>query len=183
MSLLEHDIRYSEAVDASWMHQWLQGVQGCDGYPFEGAELEEAVRNWIGFAKFKASLTAVLPDQTPCAVGTLLLMPYQKVAHHASMMLVVAPEYRHRGIGFSMVKNLVHLASHYFHLQSVQAELDPVSFPLSILKKQGFQTIFHQDKYYKLSDGSYRSRSVLECFIGGRPISSAVLKGRTDVHK
>ena len=60
-------------------------------FPFEtDSETEEVLKNWIGFARFKAALTGTLSD-APCAMGTLLLMPYRKVAHHGSFYLIVDP--------------------------------------------------------------------------------------------
>ncbi|HSX25585.1 MAG TPA: hypothetical protein VLE89_01090, partial [Chlamydiales bacterium] len=86
----DYDIRFSTPEDLTYLQEWFSTPESCEFYPFGFAEKEEALKNWIGFAKFKASLTGMI-GETPCAVGTLFLMPYRKVAHHCSFYLIVDP--------------------------------------------------------------------------------------------
>lgn len=158
-----YDIRYSEPNDLSFMKEWFSFPQACDNYPFSGDEREDYLKNWIGFSKFKASLTGTL-QEVPCAVGTLFLMPYRKVAHHCSFQLIVDPNHRRKGIGTSMVRNLLHLAKTRFRSESVHVELfDPCSLQ-SILEKLGFKLFARQEKFVKMEDGTYRARLLLEHF-------------------
>ena len=164
MILIEDfDIRYSEMQDLSFLQEWFTDSASLDAYPFNEKEKDEALKNWIGFAKYKASLTGTIGGK-PCAIGTLFLMPYRKVAHHCSFYLIVDPMHRRKGVGHSMVRNLVHLAKTRFRLESVQAELYEPSQLYSTLNKLGFELVFTQENYLKVG-GVGRSRHLLEHFI------------------
>lgn len=159
----EHDIRWSQMEDLTYLEEWFKEPESTDDFPFGFEERKEALKNWIGFSRYKASLTATL-DNVPCAIGTLFLMPYKKVAHHCSFYLIVAKEHRRKGIGTSMVKNLLNLAKTQFRLESVHAEVFEPSHLLPILQKQGFETFAKQDNFSKIA-GVGRPRILLECFI------------------
>lgn len=161
--MIPEEIRFSEMEDLSYLEQWLSGDEACDGFPFGPEEKADALKNWIGFSRFKASLTGV-HEGVPCAVGTLFLMPYKKVSHHCSFYLAVDPTQRNKGIGTSMIKNLLNLAKTRFRLESVHVELYEPSPLLSVVKKLGFETIAKQDDFVKMN-GTFRPRILLEHFL------------------
>jgi len=156
------DIRFSSLDDLKSMQEWFSQPEDCDPYPFGFKEKEEALRNWIGFSKFKASLTGVIKE-VPCAIGTLFLMPYKKVAHHCFFYLVVAPEHRKKGIGTSMLRNLLNLAKTRFRLESVHVEVYEPSALLSVLKKLDFEVFAEQENFVKINQEGH-SRILLEHF-------------------
>jgi RimJ/RimL family protein N-acetyltransferase len=156
----EFDIRYTTAEDLTFLQEWFQDPAACDDYPFNAAEKEDSLKNWIGFSKFKASLTGVI-ENVPCAIGTLFLMPYKKVAHHCSFYLMVDPKQRRKGIGTSMVRNLLHLAQHRFRLECLHAEIYEPSALKSILLKNGFEQIVRQENFVKIN-GEPRARLIME---------------------
>jgi len=156
------DIRFSEMQDLPFLQQWLEGPSACDPFPFDASEKELALQNWIGFSKYKASLTGLLGDR-PCAIGTLFLMPYRKVAHHCSFYLVVDPNERRKGIGTAMVRNLLHLAKTRFRLESVSAEIYEPSPLLPILQKLNFEQLVRQENFIKVG-GCGEARLLLEHF-------------------
>ncbi len=156
------DIRYSSLEDLVYLQEWFKDPAACDDYPFNPHEKEESLKNWIGFAKYKASLTGTI-EGVPCAVGTLFLMPYKKVAHHCSFYLVVDPKHRRKGIGTSMLRNLLHLAKNRFRLESVHVEIYEPSALLPILIKLGFEQFVRQENFVKVN-GVGRARLLLEHF-------------------
>lgn len=158
----DYDIRFSEESDFSVLDRWFSDPSACDPFPFGFEERVDALKNWIGFARYHASLTGTIQD-VPCAIGTLFLMPYKKVAHHCSFYLYVEPEHRRKGIGTSMVRNLLHLAKTRFRLESVHAELFEPSSLLSILQKFQFELFARQENYVKIN-GRGRPRLLLEHF-------------------
>lgn len=156
------DIRFSELEDLPALQSWLSTPESCDPFPFGFAEREDALKNWIGFSKFRASLMGTF-EGAPCALGTLFLMPYRKVAHHCSFYLIVAPEHRRKGIGTSMVRNLLHLAKTRFRLESVHAEVYEPSLIMPILKKLHFEEFARQENFVHIGTEK-RARVLLEHF-------------------
>lgn len=162
MDLPGFDIRYSEEGDLSFMERWFAEPRVCDGFPFTYEEREFPLKNWIGFSKYKASLTGLVEGQ-PVAVGTLFLMPYRKVAHHSSFYLIVDAKWRRKGIGTSMVKNLLHLAQVRFRLESVHVEIFLPNPLVSVVKKVGFVPFAEQEGAIKI-EGKLAPRLLLEKF-------------------
>jgi len=156
----DFDIRFSELEDQPHLEKWFLEPNACDDFPFAFEEKDEALKNWIGFSRFKSSLTGMIKD-VPCAIGTLFLMPYKKVAHHCSFYLIVDPEHRKKGVGTSMVRNLLHLAKTRFRLESVHVEIYEPSRLLSILQKQQFEAFARQENYLEY-EGCPRARLLLE---------------------
>ena len=162
METADYDIRFSELSDLEALTQWFSDPKVCDDFPFDFSEKEEALKNWIGFAKYKASLTGII-EGVPCAIGTLFLMPYKKVAHHCSFYLIVDPIHRKKGIGTSMVRNLLHLAKTRFRLESVHVEIFDPNALLSILMRLQFVQFAKQENYIKIG-GEGHARLLLEHF-------------------
>lgn len=158
----DFDIRFTEEQDLAYLEQWFLDPLASDDFPFGFEEREPALKNWIGFYKYKASLTGLIGNQ-PIALGTLFLMPYKKVAHHCSFYLIVDPEHRRKGVGTSMVRNLLHLAKTRFRLDSVHVEIYEPSPMQPLLKKLGFELFARQENYVKMEQ-CYRARLLLEHF-------------------
>ncbi|MDE3046308.1 MAG: GNAT family N-acetyltransferase [Verrucomicrobiota bacterium] len=157
------DIRYSELSDLDILQKWFADPAVCDPFPFGFDEKDDALKNWVGFSKFQASLTGTVGG-IPCAMGTLFLMPYRKVAHHCSFYLIVDASHRKKGIGTSMVRNLLHLAKTRFRLESVHAEIYEPNPLLSILQKLRFEEFARQENFVKLN-GQPHSRVLMEHFL------------------
>lgn len=155
MSLGEgFDIRYTYVTDITYLREWINHPDVVKWFPMSTEkEIEDAIQCWIGFCRWSCSLTATI-HHVPCAIGTLFLMPYRKVAHQALFKVVVDPKWQKHGVGESMIKNLKHLAKNYFQLDLIAIEIFEGNPILSILKKQGFQEIFRQDNYVKAQDKS-----------------------------
>ncbi|MBS0626388.1 MAG: GNAT family N-acetyltransferase [Verrucomicrobia bacterium] len=158
----DFDIRFTTMEDYEPLHRWFSEPGATDDFAFDEKEMESALKNWIGFCKYKASLTGMIRD-VPCAVGTLFLMPYLKVAHHCSFYLMVDPQHRNKGIGTSMVRNLLHLAKTRFRLESVHVEVFEPSPLLPLLEKQKFEMFARQEDYVKMN-GERKARILLEHF-------------------
>jgi RimJ/RimL family protein N-acetyltransferase len=157
----ELDIRYSELEDEPALLSWMKDPNVEQWFPSTGEkETQFLVKNWIGFSRFKASLTGVI-DNKVVAIGTLFLMPYRKVAHHCQFYLIVDPQRQKNGIGSSMLKNLIHLAKSYFHLEMMHAEIMEHCPLEKLLHTFHFNQAVKQDGYYKIGK-DYFARSVFE---------------------
>lgn len=157
------DIRYSELADGAHLKKWLSNPGDLLWYPPNTPkEIEEFAKNWIGFSKYRSSLTATI-EKVPVGIGTLYLMPYKKVSHHTMFYMIVDPKHRKKGVGSSLLKNLLHLAKTYFSIESVHVEIFEGSPLTSLLRKKNFEPFARQENYVKTQSG-YMHRILLAHF-------------------
>jgi putative acetyltransferase len=161
----DYDIRYTVPEDEKYLLEWLMDPETSRFFPMsEESEIRESVRNWMGYSRYRASLTATWKKE-PCGIGTLFLMPYQKVSHHCMFYIVVKKSARRQGIGTSLIKNLGHLASRHFKLESLHSEVFDGCPLLTILQRSGFEKFAYQERYVKEKNGKYVARQLLEKFL------------------
>lgn len=157
------DIRYSELSDEPFLLKWLLDPSIAMWYPPSNeSELKAFVTNWIGFSRFKCSLTAIHNNEIS-GIGTLFLMPYKKVSHHCLFYLIVDPLKTKNGIGSSLLKNILNLAQNYFRLESISAEVFEGCPIINLLKNFSFNVYATQEKYVKDAD-IYRNRILYDLF-------------------
>ena len=160
----ELEIRYSQMSDYDHLYKWLNKKENNEWFIFSTKkEVEESARNWIGFSKFKSSITGVLNNRV-VAVGTLFLMTYRKLAHEAMIYLIVDNDFRKKGIGSDMLKNLIHLAKNQFKLESIFAESFEGAEIISLLEKFKFEKFATQEKYIK-DNNQYKTRVMFDLWL------------------
>ena len=157
----KYDIRFTHVFDAPYLRQWLDAEGMLHWFPMsEPKEVDDAIACWIGFSRFNCSLTA-LYDNVPIAMGTLFLMPYRKVAHHALFKLIVDPKYQRHGVGTSLIRNLKHMAKNSFRLDLIHTEIFEGNPLAHLLEKQGFELYARQEKLVK-ENNHYLARLLYE---------------------
>jgi len=158
----EYDIRYSRAEDLPFLKKWVSHPDSVKWYPVSSEkDIDDMTKNWIGFSRFGASLTAEYQGK-PVGIGTLFLMPYRKLIHHCLLYFVVDPDHRGQGIGTSIAKNTTHLGKTYFRFEKVHLETYEGCPALPILEKLGYKEIVRQDHFVKEEDGTYLARVIME---------------------
>ena len=159
---VDYDVRYSSTSDEPFLKEWILNSEMRQWYPPSSNEdVEGFVRNWIGFSRFMCSLTAVYENK-PVGVATIFLMPYVKVAHLCMLYMAVDPDFQRRGVGSSLLKNILHLAKTKFtRLESMHVEVFEGSPIIGLLEMQGFKKIVTQKNYVKLQNG-FKAREIFE---------------------
>lgn len=159
------DIRYTEMSDAPHLKEWLSDPNVNTWFPMDdAAEIDDAVMRWVSFSRYRCSLTAV-QDGVPCGIVTLYLQPYRKLAHQCEFGIIVAPGYRNKGIGSDLLKNLIHLAKEYFHIELLHLQVYAKNPAIRLYKRFGFVEFGNQTHWIKERDGSYTGRIFMEKFI------------------
>ena len=158
----EFDIRYSNEGDLVHLRQWMEPKEVHRWYPVSSEkDMEGMTKNWIGFSRFGASLTATYKGE-PVAVATLFLMPYRKTIHHCLVYFIVNPEYQGRGVGTAILRNIVHLGRTYFRIERIHLEVYEGCPAIRLLKKAHFYEVVRQERYIKEGDGTYLARIIYE---------------------
>lgn len=154
-------IRYSTLDDGPYLKEWLMEPGILKGFPMiDEPEVDDSVKHWIGFSKYKCSLTAEI-DGKPCGIATLCLMPYKKLAHQCLLSIIVGKGFRNKKIGSLLLNNLLHLAKKYFHLEVLYLEVYEGNPAISLYKRFGFREIGFQ-KHFMKENGEYIGKVIME---------------------
>lgn len=156
------EIRYTELSDGQYLKTWLQEPSIGRWFPItDMPEIDDAVMRWLGFSKYRCSLTAV-KDGVPCGLATLYLQPYRKLAHQCEFGIIVGHGYRGKGVGTELLKNLIHLAKTQFHIELLHLQVYSENPAIHLYKRFGFTEFGHQPHWIKELDGSYTGRTFME---------------------
>lgn len=151
----ELDIRYTHITDEAYLRGWLMNPQLQHFLPVSNEqEVGNTVQCWLGFCRYSASLTATL-NGTPCGIATLFLMPYQKVSHHCLFKMIVDPIHQKKGVGNSLLKNIIHLGKAYFKLEEIYTEVLEENPLIHLLHKYDFYQFAKQEDYVKENNQYY----------------------------
>lgn len=155
------ELRYTIMEDAEPLKQWLLEPGVLQGFPMQDPpEVEDSVKHWIGFSKYKSSLTATLNGQ-PVGIATLCLMPYRKLAHQCLLSIIVSGEARGKGVGTVLMNNLIHLAQEFFGITVLYLEVYEGNRAISLYHRFGFREVGFQ-KHFMKEEGQYVGKIVME---------------------
>lgn len=164
-SSLNIQVRYTEPSDAKHLKRWLLDPDVKRWFPMnDEVEIDDAVNRWIGFSRYRCSLTGVYKD-TPVGLTTLYLQPYRKLAHQCEFGIIIAPEYRGQRVGTEMLNNLIHLAKEKFRIELLHLQVYQGNPAIEMYKKFGFKEFGMQSKWIKEADGQYTGRVFMERMI------------------
>jgi ribosomal protein S18 acetylase RimI-like enzyme len=155
------ELRYTLPEDIDPLQTWLLQPGVLRGFPMQDErEVEDSVKHWISFAKYKSSLTATYQGKA-VGMATLCLMPYRKLAHHCLISIIVSEEMRGKGVGTLLMNNLIHLAKNYFKIEVLYLEVYEGNRAISLYKRFGFIEIGNQ--HYFMKDGDeYIGKVIME---------------------
>ncbi|MCH9811157.1 GNAT family N-acetyltransferase [bacterium] len=162
----DYDIRFSYYTDENFLKEAMEEEEVRRWYPpSSDSDVQIFIRNWAGFARYKCSLTACYKGEA-IGMATIFLMPYVKVSHLAMVYLVVKKEFQGKGVGYSLLKNINHLAKTNFNLTSLHIEVFGNCPMISLAKELGYKELFTQKNFVEL-DGKMESRTILEVDLKG----------------
>ncbi|MDJ0651450.1 MAG: GNAT family N-acetyltransferase [Simkaniaceae bacterium] len=161
----DDDMRYSNQKDYLFLHKWLGECRKW--YPVSSdKDVEAMAKNWLGFYRYGASLTATYKNQ-PVGVATLFLMPCRKAVHHCLVYFIVDPNHAGKGVGTSLIKNINHLGKNYFRFEWMNIEIFAGCPAISLIEKAGYKEVFKQEKFVKEKEG-YLARYLYQRNCGKR---------------
>lgn len=161
----ELEIRYTDLSDGRYLKQWLSEPSIGRWFPiYDNVEVDDAVQRWVGFSRYKCSLTAV-KDGVPCGMATLYLQPYRKLAHQCEFGIIIGDGYRGKGYGTDLLKNLIHLAKTQFNIEILHLQVYSENPAIHLYERMGFKEFGKQLHWIKEIDGTYTGRVFMEKYI------------------
>lgn len=155
------ELRYTIAEDAEPLRQWLLEPGILRGFPMgDQNEVDDSVKHWISYSKYKSSLTATI-DKKAIGLATLCLMPYRKLAHQCLVSIIVGGEARNKGVGTLLLNNLLYLAKDFFAIEVLYLEVYEDNPAISLYRRFGFKEVGIQ-KYFMKDEGEYIGKIIME---------------------
>lgn len=169
-SLDQLNFRFTEFSDAKYLKQWLSDPSVRRWFPMaDEIEIDDAVNRWVGFSRYKCSITA-LKDGIPCGLATLYLQPYKKLAHQCEFGIIMDAAFRNQGIGTQLLNQLIHLAKERFRIELLHLQVYADNPAKRLYERFGFKEFGRQNQWIKENDGSYTGRIFMELNLASNPI-------------
>lgn len=155
-------VRFTTPEDAPHLQQWLSEPSTVRWFAMcDTVEVEDSVKRWIAFARYKCSLTATC-NGVACGLATLYLQPYRRLAHQSEFGIVVGQEYRGKRVGELLLNSLMDLAKNSFQLELLHLSVYGDNPAIRFYKRFGFQEFGRQARWLKNLDGTYSQRIFME---------------------
>lgn len=155
-------VRPTKLEDALQLKKWLSDPEIAAYFPMrDQIEIEDAANRWVGFSRYRCSLTAV-KDDLPIGICTLYLQPYRKLMHQSEFGIIVSPNHRGAGVGTRMLKALFEMAKHDFSIELIHLQVYEGNPAQRLYERVGFREFGRQSRWIKESDGSFTGRIFME---------------------
>lgn len=159
------EIRYTELSDGKYLNEWLHEPGILRWFPMaDDVEIDDAVARWVGFARYKCSLTAV-KDGIPCGLCTLYLQPYRKLAHQCEFGIIVDDNYRGQGVGSQLLDHIIQLSKENFKIELLHLQVYSGNPAIRLYERYGFTEFGCQTQWIKEADGEYVGRVFMEKYL------------------
>jgi putative acetyltransferase len=158
------EVRFTTPQDAPVLTEWLSKPNVLRWFPMiDDREVEDAVKIWIGYSKYEATLTA-LWDKKPCGMAVLYLQPYKKFAHQCLFAVIVQEEYRGKGVGTFLMEHLMKLAKERFRIEIMHLEVYEGNPATNLYRRLGFKEFGAQAHFIK-ENGEYLSKTLMQKYL------------------
>lgn len=155
------ELRYTVQEDIDPLREWLMEPGILKAFPMiDLPEVEDSIKHWIGFSRYRSSLTAT-HNGKPCGIATLCLMPYRKLIHQCLISIIVDKDFRNKGVGTLLLNNLIHLAKKFFKIEVLYLEVYEGNPAISLYRRFGFRECGFQ-KHFMKEDGQYIGKIIME---------------------
>ncbi len=155
-------IRFSEKSDAKYLIKWLTDPEILKWFPMcNKFEIEDSVRIWMSYISYRAVLTSTY-DGKVCGNALIYLNSLKKISHTALFAIIVDKEYRNKGIGSSLLKELFKLAKERFKLEMLHLEVYTSNPAITLYERLGFQKYGVHKKFLKDLDGTYYDKILMQ---------------------
>lgn len=155
-------LRYSEMTDVPHLTRWLLEPTSENAFPMQDLqEAEDSAKNWVGFCRYRASLTAEINGE-PVGIATLGLMPYKRISHQCLLSIIVSQDHQNKGIGTLLINNIISLAKEYFKIEVLYLEVYEHNPAIRLYKRFGFREVGKQPYFMKNAQGEYLGKLIME---------------------
>lgn len=154
-------IRLAQESDQPHLIEWLLQPNVLQWFPLTDLrEIEDAVRIWMSYSKYKAVWTVEVNGQ-PCGSATLYLHAFRKLAHQALFAIIVSEPFRGQGVGTRLLKELMTQAKEQFQIDLLHLEVYDGNPAIRLYQRQGFVQYGYQRHFIK-EEGRYLGKIMMQ---------------------
>jgi len=155
-------IRFAEAKDAKYLAKWLDDPEILKWFPMcNQIEIDDAVKIWMSYCKYRAVIIAEW-DGIPCGIANFYLQSFKKLSHQSLFAIIVAKEYRYKGVGTALINELFKLAKESFKLEVLHLEVYEGNPAEALYDRLGFKKYGIHKKFLKDLDGTYYDKILMQ---------------------
>jgi putative acetyltransferase len=155
-------IRLAENNDAKYLLKWLDDPDVLRWFPMcNRIEIEDAVKIWMSYTKYKAVITAEL-DGVPCGIANFYIQFYKKLVHQSLFAIIVDKDYRSKGIGTALINELLKLAKERFKLEILHLEVYEGNPAQKLYERFGFKKYGVHKRFLKDLNGKYYDKIMMQ---------------------
>ncbi len=155
------ELRWTEASDVAYLRSWLLEPDVLRWFPMSTeVEVDDAIKYWMPNALNQHGITA-MQDGIPIGIANLNRYPYRRMEHHALISIIVGGQWRGKGVGTSLLRNLIRLASEGHHFDYLMLEVYEGNPAKRLYERTGFYEIGSQPYFLREPDGTFRSKIIM----------------------
>jgi ribosomal protein S18 acetylase RimI-like enzyme len=154
-------IRFGKVEDRHYMVKWLQEPGILKWFPmYNKLEIEDAVNICMSYVPYNAILTAEYKNEVS-GIANFYLPTFRKFAHHALLVIIVGKEYRGKGVGTALLKELIVLGKERFKLEFLHLEVYEGNPAIKLYERLGFERFGYQKNFIK-DEGKYIGKIMMQ---------------------
>lgn len=159
--ILDFHIRFSEASDKEFVVKWLKDPAIYSWFPVDGdAEVEDAANLSLAYARINAALTATYKG-APVGFAHLYLNSLEALKHQCLFSIIVAPDFRGKGIGSALIERLIKMAREDFSVRLLHLEVYEKNPAMHLYERMGFKKYGEYPRFLKEGD-VYQTKVLME---------------------
>jgi putative acetyltransferase len=143
------NVRTSRPHEDKYMKEWLSEPATLRWYPMtDEREIADAVRLCMGYIPLDACVTAEWCG-IPCGMANLYLSSFKKLAHQCLFSIIVAAQFRNRGVGSALIRTLEERAADKFGIELLHLEVYEGNPAYRLYEKMGFVEYGKQSNFVR----------------------------------
>lgn len=138
--------------DAPLLSKWLEEPAVMRNFPMANSiEIADAVRIILSYAKLNAAFGCELEGELVGATS-FYLQGFQKLKHHALVMVIVSPAMRGKGIGTHLMEYTLEQAKKELSLSLINLEVYEGNPAERLYRRLGFTELGRHERFLKDGD-------------------------------
>ena len=148
--------------DLECYKEWLMQPGVLEGFPMsDKREIDDAVRLWHQYLAKGASITA-LYKKKPVGAANLYVQDVEKLKHQSLFVILVDENYRGKGVGTLLLKELQRLAKTKFGISLLHLEVYEKNPAIRLYERVGFRRYGIHPNYLKDIRGNYYGKVLMQ---------------------